>query len=291
MSEQTIADAVRAGADRLRNAGIETPELDAEVLMRHLLNLDRSRYFLERNAAIAESILHEFDALIEHRIERVSVAYLVGQREFMGLTFRVGPGVLVPRPETESMVLFAISWLAYNEKIAATVVDVGTGSGAIAISVCHEAMEGTLGEVIAVDNSPRALAWARENLATLGSRNIFVRFVLGHLLDEISEPVDLVLANLPYLTPDQVNQNPDLASEPPEALVSGNDGLDLIRDLLEDLPRALADDGAAMLEIDPQQSGIVVDLAKSLFPEANVLVEKDLAGLDRFVIIDHGEPM
>lgn len=291
LSERSIGEIVRLGANRLREAGIETPELDAEVLMRSLLRIDRSRYFLDRNSPIEESTRREFEALIDHRIERTSVAYLVGEREFYGHTFRVGPGVLVPRPETEAMVEFAIAWLAQNEMMSGTVVDVGTGSGAIAISVAHDAMEGTLGEVIAIDSSPQALAWARENHATLGSRNVFIRFVLGNLLDKIEGPVDLVLANLPYLTPEQVDGNPDLASEPRDALVSGADGLDLIRQLIDDLPRVLAPDGAAMLEIDPDQSTTVVELAQHRFPDANVTIEQDLSRRDRFVVIDHRPPM
>jgi release factor glutamine methyltransferase len=291
MSEQSIAEVVRLGAKRLSEAGIETPDLDAEVLMRSLLRIDRARYFLDRHGPIEESTRREFEALINHRIERTSVAYLVGEREFYGHTFRVGPGVLVPRPETEAMVEFAVAWLAQDEAMASTVVDVGTGSGAIAISLAHDALEGTLGEVIAIDSSPRALAWAWENHATLGSRTIPIRFVLGNLLDEIDVPVDLVLANLPYLTPEQVDGNPDLAPEPRDALVSGADGLDLIRELIDDLPRVLAPDGAVMMEIDPAQSSTVVELAQHRFPDANVTIEQDLSRRDRFVIIDHRPPM
>jgi release factor glutamine methyltransferase len=291
LSERTIFEVARAGAERLRVAGIETPELDAEVLMRHLLNQTQVEYFLHRNEPIAESTRQEFDALIDQRIERISVAYLVGEREFMGLTFRVGPGVLVPRPETESMVLAVVGWLVYNNRMRARVVDVGTGSGAIAISVCHHVPREHLEEVVAIDNSPRALIWARENLATLGSMNVPVRFVLGHLLDDVEGPVDVILANLPYLKPEQVEGNPDLASEPVEALVSGPEGLDLIRELLADLGRVLAADGMAMLEIDPSQAATLLAEASALFPEARVFIEQDLSNRDRFLSIDRGEPM
>lgn len=291
MSDVTIFETARAGADRLRDAGLDTPDLDAEVLMRHILSQTQAEYFVHRNEPIAESTRREFEALIDHRIERISVAYLTGKREFMGLTFRVGPGVLVPRPETEAMVEATAGWLFYNERTFATVVDVGTGSGAIAISLCHHAPREYLGEVIAIDNSPRALAWAKENLATLGSKSVSLEFVLGHLLARVEGPVDVVLANLPYLAPEQVEENPDLASEPIEALASGPEGLDLIRELLADLGRVLAPDGMAMLEIDPSQSATLLTEASERFPEARVFIEQDLSNRDRFLSIDRGEPV
>jgi release factor glutamine methyltransferase len=284
----SIFEAARAGAGQLRASGIETPELDAEVLMRHLLGQTQVEYFLHRNEPIPETTLREFEALIAQRIGRVSVAYIVGKREFMDLTFRVGPGVLVPRPETETMVLMAAGWLVYNNRLLARVVDVGTGSGAIAISLCHRAPREYLGEVVGIDSSPRALGWAKENLATLGSHHVPIRFELGHLLAPIDKPVDIVLANLPYLTPEQVAENPDLAAEPIEALVSGLEGLDLIRELLADLGRVLAPDGMAMLEIDPAQSNTLRAEASRCFPEARVLIEQDLSGRDRFLFIDRG---
>lgn len=290
MSEVSVFDAIRSGAERLRAAGIDTPELDAEVLMRHLLDQTQVEYFLHRNQPIAETTRHAFEALIDRRIERTSVAYLVGKREFMGLPFRVGPGVLVPRPETEELVTAAAAWITRHERRRATIVDVGTGSGAIAISIGHTLPSGYPATVIAVDNSPHALTWAEENLATLGSGEVSVRFVLGHLLDEVEEPVDVVLANLPYLRPEQVAENPDLAAEPIGALVSGTDGLDLVRELLADLGRVLAPDGMAMLEIDPSQSAMVCAEAGALFPEAKVTVKQDLSGRDRFLTIDRGGP-
>jgi len=280
----TIHDAVRSATLRLEAAGSDTPALDAEVLMRHLLGWSRTDYLLNRHQPLADDTLAAFDALIERRRQREPVAYIVGSKEFLGLPFQVGPGALTPRPETELLVEWAAKWLAGKRDKAA--VDVGTGSGAIAIGLTHLAPAGSLRSVIAVDPSEAALNWARKNAAALGP-DTPITFVQGSLLDQLPGPVDLVLANLPYLTPEQTDSNPDLAAEPRTALVSGADGLDLIRELLADLPRVLATDGAAILELDPSQAETVAGLARSFFPGATVGIQPDLSGRARFVTIDH----
>jgi len=279
----TIHDAVRTAALRLEAAGSDTPALDAEVLMRHLLGWSRTDYLLNRYQPLTDDTQSAFDALIERRRQREPVAYIVGEKEFLGLSFAVGPGALTPRPETELLVEWAAKWLTgKREQIA---VDVGTGSGAIAIGLAHLAPAGSLHSFIAVDPSEAALSWARKNASTLAPAAP-ITFVQGSLLDQVSGPVDLVLANLPYLTPEQTDSNPDLAAEPRTALVSGVDGLDLIRELLADLPRILAPDGAAILELDPSQAETVANLARSTFPNASVSIQPDLSGRARFVTID-----
>jgi release factor glutamine methyltransferase len=282
----TIAEAVRAAARDLA-ATSDTPALDAEVLMRHLLGWNRTDYLMNRNELLNDEIGRTFLALIERRKRREPVAYLIGRREFMGLEFHVGPGALVPRPETELLVEWAAAWLTGKRDQVA--IDVGTGSGAIAVSLAHAAPPGSLGRLIAVDPSAEALQWAQRNAAALAP-NAAIEFVPGSLLDEIDEPLDLVLANLPYLTPEQTDGNPDLAAEPRSALVSGEDGLDLIRELLADLPRVLAPDGAAILELDPDQAETVSALARARFPDAHVAIVPDLSDRSRFVTIERTSP-
>jgi release factor glutamine methyltransferase len=281
----SIAEAVRAGTARLRVAGIDTPELDAEVLMRQLLGIDRARYFLERQSALAPALEEAFHARIERRVTGESVAYITGEREFFGRAFEVGPGVLVPRPETELLVEWAIHWLIQRDR-PARVADVGTGSGAIALSVCLDAAPGAIAEMIAIDASEQALSWAHRNYHRFGSSDVPLRSVHGNLLDPVEGTLDLVLANLPYLTPEQVDGNRELADEPRDALVSGADGLDLIRELLGDLDRVLARDGAAMLEIDPAQAEGLLRDATRRFPSARVAIDFDLSGRARFLRID-----
>ena len=200
----------------------------------------------------------------------------------MGMDFRVGPGVLVPRPETELLV----EWGLEQVRDGGLVVDVGTGSGAIAVSMA--ALAGDDARVIGTDLSADALAVARENADRLveGSRRDRISFREGSLLEPVSERVDLVLANLPYLTPEQVDGNPDLAAEPRMALDGGPDGLDLVRVLVADLPRVLAEGGAVGLEIDPTQQAETEHLLRELYPGREVRTIHDLAGLARHVVMD-----
>jgi release factor glutamine methyltransferase len=285
---ETIADALRRGKRRLSSAGSATPGLDAEVLLRHVLGIDRTTLFVRLPERIAPEALSTYDDLLAQRARDIPVAYLTGQREFMGLSFEVGPDVLVPRPETELLVEWAISWLGQRkrerEQEDVTVVDIGTGSGAIAIAVAAMMGLDWQGRILASDISPDALLVAARNRARLDPYHR-VTIVQGSLTAWLQGPVHLILANLPYLRPEQLAENPLLAAEPRLALDGGIDGLDLIRQLLADAPRVLDPGGAISLEIDASQRHDVVDLAQRAFPTSTVEVLHDLAGLDRHITI------
>jgi release factor glutamine methyltransferase len=284
-SAGTLSDALRRGRKRLTAAGGATPGLDAEVLLRHVLGLDRTELFVRLPEPIAASALATYDRLLEARAGDIPVAYLTGEREFMALTFEVGPSVLIPRPETELLVAWALSWLGKRDRERVTVVDVGTGSGAIAISIAAAMAPNWPGRMIASDISPAALSIAARNRMRLDAHQR-VAFVQGSLTSWLRGPVDLILANLPYLRPAQIAENSSLAAEPRLALDGGRDGLDLIRRLLGDAPRVLAPSGAIVLEIDPSQRGDVVSLARRAFPASDIRVLPDLAGFDRHVTIE-----
>ncbi len=285
---ETLSDALRRGTRRLTSAGSTTPRLDAEVLLRHVLGIDRTTLFVRLPELIAAKALAAYDELLEERACDIPIAYLTGNREFMGLSFEVGPGVLVPRPETELLVAWAISWLGQRkrerERAPVTVVDVGTGSGAIAIGIAAAMEPQWQGHIIASDISPDALSVAARNRARLDPHHC-VTVVQGSLTAGLQGPVDLMLANLPYLRPEQLAENPPLAAEPRLALDGGPDGLDLIRQLLADAPRVLAPGGAIGLEIDPSQRDDVINLARQAFPASDVNVLRDLAGFDRHITV------
>jgi len=281
---RTYGDLLRAGARRLAEAGTSTARLDAEVLLRNLAGLDRAGLFLRLPDPAPEGLEAKLDARLARRAAGEPVAYITGTREFMSLPFRVAPGVLIPRPETELLVEWALATVA--ERPSATVVDVGTGSGAIAVSLAALGPAGL--RVIATEISEEALAIARENAADLldAGQRAWIEFRQGSLLGPVAGPVELVLANLPYLTPGQVDGNPDLAAEPRLALAGGADGLDLVRDLIADLPRVLAPGGAVGLELDPSQTGTVEGWLRETFPGRVVRTIRDLAGLGRHVVME-----
>jgi release factor glutamine methyltransferase len=277
----TVAEVLGEAAGRLRAAGIETARLDAEVLLRHILNLDRIGLFLRMPEQVADTERLALDTLIIRRIAGEPVAYLTGEREFMGLAFAVGPGVLVPRPETEVLVEWALSWVA--ERHAATVVDVGTGSGAIALALAAHLPASWQGTIIGAELSSISLRYASANRERLGLSKR-VHLVRGDLVSWCRGPIDLLLANLPYLRPEQLNNNPDLRAEPSLALTGGDDGLAAIRRLVADVPRVLGGQGALGLEIDPSQAEAVRLLAAAATPTATVGILPDLAGLPRHVV-------
>jgi release factor glutamine methyltransferase len=280
----SIAAALRQGRARLTDAGLDTPHLDAEVILRFLLGIDRATLFVRLRDPIDRQSLSVYRRLLEARAAGTPVAYLIGEREFMGRPFAVSPTVLIPRPETEILVEWSITWL--RRRGLAIVLDVGTGSGAIALSIEAEMGSSWPGRIVATEVSAAALEIAARNRSRLGLEHR-VELRECSLLTCIDEPVDLLLANLPYLRPDQILDNPQLACEPSLALDGGRDGLRLIRQLLDGAPRVLAPGGAIGIEIDPSQLKSVVALANAAFPCSQVTVLRDLAGLDRHVVIEN----
>ena len=259
----------------LRAAGITSPALDADVLLAHALGVPKESLVAHPEVALSAADADRFDALVTRRATGVPVAYLRGSKEFYGLPFAVDPRVLVPRPETEALVDAVRAFVAHR---ALTVVDVGTGAGAIAIALAvHEPQL----RIIATDISAEALAVARANAL---ANQVQVEFRDGDLLTPITELVDVVAANLPYLREDALEglagDRTSLAFEPRLATVAGADGLALIRRAAADLQRVLAPGGAAFFECDPPQVRAIRAL---LGPSTEVI--RDLAGAERVVAL------
>jgi release factor glutamine methyltransferase len=273
-------EARAAATSRLRSApDPDTAALDADVLLAYVLGVGKEALFAhpERELSAAES--ERYQELIERRARGEPVAYLRGFKEFYGLRFSVDPRVLIPRPETEVLVDAARERIAGR---ALTVIDVGTGSGAIAVAIAaHEHRV----RVIATDSSPDALIVAEANALANGVADR-VEFRQGDLLAPITERVDIVCANLPYL-PDAsvdgwVGERSSLAFEPRVAVVAGTDGLDVIRRCVADLRRVLAPGGAAFFECDPPQMAAVT----AMLEHAGLRTRRvrDLAGADRVAV-------
>ena len=265
---------------RLEAANVPDAGLEAEVLLRHALGIDRAEYFasLEQPMAVSEQGLA--DTLAERRAGGEPLAYILGRREFYGHEIGVGPGVLVPRQETELLVDAVLEFVAAHDLRRPLIADAGTGSGAIAIAVA-KALPGAT--VFATDISPAALKIAEANTLALGVDGT-VRLLPGDLLEPLAEPVDVVVSNPPYLATDELADLPgEVRREPETALDGGRDGLDAISKLMRQAPARMRRPGMLAVEIAPRQLGAVVSQAQALFPDALVTHRLDLAGLPRVV--------
>lgn len=260
------------------------PRLDAEVLLCHVAGLDRTNLLIAMRDPVTDDVERGFHRLVERRAGGSPVSYLTGVREFMGVPIQVNESVLVPRPETELLVEWALGLVDTLGASPVRVVDVGAGSGAIAVSVAHLASRPI--EMTAVEPSPGAReVMARNGDALLDpSRHSRFWIVDDDLLTRTTGPFDLILANLPYLTPGQIDANPDLDAEPRLALDGGATGIELITRLIAQLPDRTATTFAVGLEIDPLQASSVVTLLGDAFPDADVSVIQDYAGFDRHVV-------
>jgi len=278
----TWGEARAAATTRLRSAPDPgTAALDADVLLAHVLGVGKEALFAHPERPLSAAEAERLRELVDRRSRGEPVAYLRGFKEFYGLRFLVDPRVLIPRPETEVLVDAARELIAGR---AVTVVDVGTGSGAIAVAIAaHEHKV----RVIATDSSRDALAVAESNALANGVADR-VEFRHGDLLTPVTERVDILCANLPYL-PDAsvdkwVGERSSLAFEPRGAVVAGSDGLGVIRRCIDDLPRVLAPESAALFECDPPQVVAVTEWLVRSGLRTRVL--RDLAGADRVVVAE-----
>jgi release factor glutamine methyltransferase len=275
----TVAEALGAATDALRAARVDSPRLDAELLLAEATGRDRTALAADPDVAVTAAQARTFGAMVRRRVGREPVAYILGRKGFRNIELICDRRGLIPRPETEMLVEVAL------EREPQTVLDVGTGSGAIALAVAEE-LPGA--RVVAIDTSPAALALARENAAALGLEGR-VSFELGPLPSP--RGFDLVLANLPYVRDaDWPALEPELTKhEPREALLGGEDGLDPIRGLLAAFApgsgpsRAGLATAAIALEVGEGQAAEVAALVEGagLGPAA---IRADLAGIDRVVI-------
>lgn len=291
---QTTGGLLQAGADRLRQAGSETPRLDAELLLGTAVGAGRTAVVAHPEAPVGPDAARRYQADIERRATGEPVAYIRGLKEFYGLAFGVDPRALIPRPETERLVELAETEVMRRLGLASPgaeplrIVDVGTGSGAIAVALVASLRRRGAAEAIemlATDVSADALDLARENAVghAVGDR---VTFEVADLLPDHPAPFDLVLANLPYVRHDAMAGLPIATTfEPALALDGGLDGLEVIGRLMDRLPGTLAADGVVLLEIGADQGEAIVALVASRLPAWSCLVELDLAGLPRVVRI------
>ena len=275
-----VGEAHVATVDRLAAVGVLEADIEAEVLVRHVLDTDRAGYFASIGEAMPPSSQAMLDGTVQRRASGEPLAYILGRREFYGLDFVVNASVLVPRQETELLVDAALDHLGYLASRRLRVADVGTGSGAIAVALAHHLPDAT---VYATDSSAEALAVANLNRDRHGVSGR-LKLLLGDLLAPLPSAVDVIVSNPPYLRTAQIpSLAPELQWEPSTALDGGADGLAIIGRLLTQAPGRLAPDGALFVEIDPPQVECVMSMARSAMPDSEVFFLSDLMGLPRVV--------
>lgn len=280
----TIGRILKWTEQYFKDKGIESPRLDAEVLLAHVLEKQRIYLYVHFDEPLQPGELAAYREMIKKRVMRVPVAQILGEKEFMGLTFKVTADTLVPRPDTEILVQAAVDRLrAMAGEEPLRFADIGTGSGAICLSVLHY-LAGTVADT--VDISPAARAVAEENAASLGLADR-VTFHTGDLLQPLSGiSFAAILSNPPYIPEaDIATLAPEVRlKEPHTALSGGQDGLDFYRRLANEAPAMLVPGGFTAFEVGIHQAGDVAVLLK-----ANPLIDRteilpDYAGIDRVVV-------
>ncbi|HOE96322.1 MAG TPA: peptide chain release factor N(5)-glutamine methyltransferase [Candidatus Sumerlaeota bacterium] len=280
-SSLTARRALELGVQRLQAAGIESARLDMSLLLAEALHTDRLGLLTDLDRPLKEAERLRAREYLARRIRREPVAYILGRRDFYGLTFELTRDVLIPRPETEHLVERALAWLADHrgDRPAPLVADVGVGSGAIAVAV---ARNDTAVRVIGVDSSAAALAVAGRNAQRHGvADRIELRH--GSLLEPVAETLDAILSNPPYVAETERAQlPPEVADwEPAEALFSGRSGLDAIAELIRQAPDRLRPGGLLLIELGAGQADTARMLGGMQLNLECVAVHRDYAGHPR----------
>jgi release factor glutamine methyltransferase len=281
MSAGTVADIRRWALEQLATAGIDSPEVDAELLIGHVLELSRGAVQAKAvtGAPVSQPDAERIRELVARRGGREPLQHITGQAPFRNLELAVGPGVFVPRPETEQVVQFAIDalWAIPSEHPVA--VDLGSGSGAIALAMATEVPHSV---VYAAENSPEAFPWTTRNFEESGATNAHLVFAdLADAFGELDGAVDVVISNPPYIPTDAIPRDPEVRLFDPEhALYSGADGLDAVRRVSHTGLRLLRSGGTLVIEHGELQAAAIAALLRADGWNA-VASHRDLLGRDR----------
>jgi release factor glutamine methyltransferase len=279
-----IRTALQKGTSSLSDAGIDTARLDAEVLLAHTLQIDRYQLYIQNNmqTLIPEEVAHYFE-LIEKRSLRIPIAYITEKKEFYSLEFTVQPGVLIPRPETENLVEMAINEIKnHRSSIPLSIIDIGTGSCAIACSIAKE----TGLNIIATDISKQALNIAQTNIKALNLEKQISLLCASTLSCFDSSSFDIIIANPPYIDMnDAYNLQPEVLKEPKNALFAENKGLAIIDLILSQGISVLKPGGCLLIEHGASQGNEIKNRSLNSYSYSECKIHKDYSGLDRIAYI------
>jgi release factor glutamine methyltransferase len=280
----TVLELLQATTAYFDKKGIENPRLNIELLLADILGKKRIELYLEFDRSLCERELGPLREKVRRRTEGEPLQHLLGRWDFFGRTFKTDRRALIPRPETEVLIETILKEFAVTRVSANRLVDVGTGSGILAITLALEQPEL---EVVAVDLSEDALSLARENAATLGASDR-IAFRRSDLLDQMEGPFHWIVANLPYIPTADLNAlQREVRFDPALALDGGKDGLTIIKRLIESVPDKIASNGMIALEVGQDQARRVWGfLADQNYRD--ISIKKDYQGVERVLIARYG---
>ncbi len=276
----TLRSCINDGEKALLEAKIDTARLDAELLLCHALGQNRAFILTHFNESVAENILESYKCLIQRREKREPVAYITGEKEFYSLNFKVTKDTLIPRPETETLVDTVLKFYGTGTKI--NVLDIGTGTGAIAVAIVRHR---PLWKITAVDISDKAIDVAQKNSKANGVDKQ-INFKVSDLYQScVNKKFDIIISNPPYIPDGDKNVSPEAELyEPKRALYSGSDGLDVIERIIHEATDHLAKNGKLIFEIGDGQDMAIASLIEK---EKHLKLENvvpDLKGLKRVIV-------
>ena len=267
----------------LDSSNIPDSGIESEVIIRKVLGLDRNNFFATLDNPISMRKTSQIKKNLQQRISGIPLSYITKNREFFGIDFFVNEHVLIPRQESELLVEKVISFCKKQKKTKFTIADIGTGSGALAISIAKNLNNVNL---IAIDISDKALQIAKKNAKNI-NLSTKISFLRSNLLENLKTPVDVIVANLPYISTGEMHTlSLEVKKEPTIALLGGEDGTDLITKLIRQSPKYLKKNGKLILEISPSQKNIVFSLIKENFPKSNPKVHEDYAKIERAISVE-----
>ncbi len=280
----TISQALALSQRRFKKACISTHQLDSEVLLAHVLQVERSYLFAHPEVLLSKKQSKAFNALLKRRSRRVPVAYLVGHKEFFGHSFFVTPEVLIPRPESELLVERVNEYSAAHPS-SKKVLEIGVGSGCIAASL---ALSNPHLRICGTDISRASLSVARKNASRHGVSKQ-VRFAYAHLYPKTPKQFDIIVSNPPYLSRLEylasLKRYPELRAEPKNALIANAKGIEVIKQIISNCTSHLSKNGMLFAEIGSGQRSAIRSMIKKYLPKAHFNFYKDLSGRTRVVQI------
>lgn len=274
---KSINDILKYGESKLASI-TEDFQIDAKLLLEHILDKDSVYLFLNKFEDVEDEMIERYKASIERRVQGEPLQYIIGVQSFMGLDFMVAPGVLIPRSDTENLVSMVIEKIKHSNY--KKVLDIGTGSGAIHISLCHYLKDI---ECSTVDISEAAIEIAQKNAENLGVKDR-IKYVKSDVFENINETFDVIVSNPPYIPTEVIEGlQVELTHEPIIALDGGKDGYDFYRRIIKESPDYFNDEGILAFEVGHDQSRVIKDLLESSGFK-DVEIHCDLSGIERVVL-------